>query len=154
MGRPARTDACTPLRRRPGGGHAEEESRRRSAGTLAHRTRMAYPPPPADSCQPDVDCVGRSRLRSGDGGGAGRWQRAGAEPGVVKRPVRAAAGPAVRLAVPTALLAGALGRPRPRSFRKACVALLVAFWVAVYARYRTKGRTRTAAEFDLLRTAN
>ncbi len=59
-----------------------------------------------------------------------------------------------RTVIPAAMVVAA-ARPRSTSRQRAWAAGgLLAFWSAVYTRYRRKGRAQTAREFELLRTAN
>lgn len=60
----------------------------------------------------------------------------------------------VRQLVPLWLIGIAVA-PRTSGKRRAGAAVaLISFWVAIYARYRARGRRQTAREYELLRTAN
>ena len=58
---------------------------------------------------------------------------------------------ATRTAVPAALVGAALRGGAPRRQRTAAAAMLVAFWTAVYARYRRAAQAETAREYELLK---
>ncbi|MFY9587402.1 MAG: class I SAM-dependent methyltransferase, partial [Actinomycetota bacterium] len=59
----------------------------------------------------------------------------------------------VRLGIPLGLI-GAAAAPLPRKVRLGALAALVAYWSAVYARYRSRSKAQTAHERTLLETAN
>ena len=61
---------------------------------------------------------------------------------------------AARRVIPLGLVAGVCGRRLPGRVRLGCAAALGGLWLAVYRRYRIRGRQQTADEYERLRSAN